>query len=151
MISHEFDPKKPYRVYTYARMSSDKQNPRSPDQQLIEIQNLIQKLGYPWKIVESFRDDAASGKFVERNRPGFQRMLTNTRTGVGKVDLILVDTYERLGRNTSVAPIVQELSEVHGVLVLTVRGWVHGLCRGLALRLWCTDGGSDHVGHQGSV
>jgi len=121
MISHEFDPKKPYQVYTYARMSSDQQNPRSPDQQLIEIENLIQKLGYPWEIVESFRDDAASGKYAERNRPGFQRMLTNIRTGVGKVDLILVDTYERLGRNISVAPIVQELSVEHGVLILTVQ------------------------------
>ena len=41
MLKRNFDPNKPYRAVTYLRMSDEKQNPRSPDQQLAEIRRWL--------------------------------------------------------------------------------------------------------------
>ena len=38
MLNRKFDPAQPYRYLRYGRMSSEKQNPRSPDQQFDTIQ-----------------------------------------------------------------------------------------------------------------
>lgn len=118
MLNNVFDPKKHYRAVIYARMSSDRQNPRSPDQQVEEIQRRITGLGHRWNVVKVYRDDGISGQFL-RKRPGFQSMLTDVRTGSMNVDLILVDTLERLGRVDELPTIRKELFEQNGVLVLT--------------------------------
>lgn len=118
MLNNVFDPKKNYRAVIYARMSSDRQNPRSPDQQVEEIQRRIAGLGHRWNVIKVYRDDGISGKFL-RKRPGFQSMLTDVRTGSMNVDLILVDTLERLGRVEELPTIRKELFERNGVLVLT--------------------------------
>jgi DNA invertase Pin-like site-specific DNA recombinase len=118
MIKHEFDPHQPYRFVRYGRMSSDLQNPRSPDQQFQVIDDTIAKLGYPWGNLRDYRDDGVTGKYLRR-RTGFSAMLADIRSGAVKPDLILLDTSERLGRAEELAEIRRQLRVRHGVLILT--------------------------------
>jgi DNA invertase Pin-like site-specific DNA recombinase len=99
-------------------MSSDQQNPRSPEQQFRTINDTLQRFGYRWITVRDYRDDAKSGKFM-RGRPEFQQMLEDIRTGAMQVDLILVDTLERFGRMQDLDTIRRELQNKYGVLILT--------------------------------
>lgn len=118
MLKNEFNPKLPYRAAAYLRMSSDAQNPRSPDQQLDEIRRRLATLGYSWEVIKTYRDDAKSGRYLSK-RPDFQQMLRDVKSGAIAVDLILVDTIERFGRVDELPAIRKNLSEKHGVLVLT--------------------------------
>lgn len=81
MLMNQFDPKQEWPVIIYARMSSDKQNPRSPDQQIAVINELLKRLGYPWKVVAVYRDDAISGRYT-RKRSQLQQMLRDLKSGV---------------------------------------------------------------------
>ncbi|HEY1376062.1 MAG TPA: recombinase family protein [Gemmataceae bacterium] len=98
-------------------MSSDKQNPRSPDQQFDTIEEFRKRAGYPWAHVGSYRDDAISGRYVKR-RPQLQQMLRDIEVGLVKADLIVVDTLERLGRAEEIAELRRKLLLNHGVLVV---------------------------------
>src|SRR5690349_4731566 len=118
MLRRRFDPLKPLLAVLYLRMSSDDQNPRSPQQQRDTIEAALRRLGYPWVIVDAYADEAVSGRYLRR-RAGFQQMLSDIRTGKVKVDVILVDTFERFGRADELASLRQELHRHHGVLVLT--------------------------------
>jgi DNA invertase Pin-like site-specific DNA recombinase len=118
MIEQKYDPHLPYRFVAYARMSSDAQNPRSPDQQFATIKSTLQRQGYPWVEIETYRDDAISGKFVWR-RPGFAQMIERVTSGLLNVDLIVVDTFERLGRSDELADIRRQLAVRYGVLVVS--------------------------------
>lgn len=118
MLKRKFDPQQPHRAVLYVRMSSDKQNPRSPDQQAAEIRERIATQRYPWDVVKVYRDDGKSGRLV-RQRAGFQQMLQDIRSGAVQVDLILVDTLKRFGRNNEIESTRKELREQHGVLLLT--------------------------------
>src|SRR5262245_38518828 len=118
MLKRYFDPRKPLKVILYLRMSSDEQNPRSPQQQRDTIETTVKRLDYPWCIIGVYTDEAISGRYL-RKRAGFQRMLRDIRTGKVKVDAILVDTFERFGRADELAALRQELYQHHGVLVLT--------------------------------
>lgn len=118
MIRKKFDAQKKYRVVLYLRMSSDKQNPKSPEQQLETIKSTIRQLNLPWVIVKVYIDRAVSGRYLAK-REQFQAMLRDIRTGKVRADLILVDTFERFGRSEDVGPIRQELERHHGCLVLT--------------------------------
>jgi hypothetical protein len=55
---------KPLLVVLYLRMSSDQQNPRSPQQQCETIESTIRRLGYPWTVVRCYTDEAISGQYV---------------------------------------------------------------------------------------
>src|SRR4051812_21088960 len=118
MLRQRFDPLLPLCVVLYLRMSSDEQNPRSPQQQQDTIEATVRRLGYPWKVVGTYADEAVSGRYLRR-RAGFQRMLRDVRTGAVEADAILVDTFERFGRADELAALRQELQQRHGVLVLT--------------------------------
>src|SRR5262245_12375333 len=118
MLKRYFDPRKPVKVILYMRMSSDEQNPRSPQQQRDTIETTVKRLDYPWCIIGVYTDEAISGRYL-RKRAGFQRMLRDIRTGKVKVDAILVDTFERFGRADELAALRQELYQHHGVLILT--------------------------------
>jgi len=118
MIHREFDPFLPHPFVRYARMSSSRQNPLSPEQQFNTIDDVVALLGYPWVHVKDYRDDGRSGRLIAK-RKGFQRMLTDIRAGIVKPDLILIDTFERLGRADEIAIIRRELEVEHGVLVLS--------------------------------
>lgn len=118
MLKSQFDARKPYRYTCYGRMSSEEQNPRSPEQQFETIHRTIERSGYPWVHVRDFRDDGVSGKLL-RKRVGFQALLQAIKSGAIKVDLIIVDTFERLGRAEEIAGIRRDLDNNHGVLVVT--------------------------------
>jgi DNA invertase Pin-like site-specific DNA recombinase len=118
MLHRSFDPHRPHRYLRYARMSSDKQNARSPDQQFDTIDHLVRRLGHPWVHVRDYRDDRISGRYLSKRRD-FQQMLQDIRSGAVVTDLILVDTAERLGRVDELTAIRRELEIQQGVLVLT--------------------------------
>jgi DNA invertase Pin-like site-specific DNA recombinase len=118
VLKRVFDPHRPHRAVIYLRMSSDMQNPRSPDQQRAEIMRRIQASGYKWKVVREYRDDAISGRYLLK-RAGYQKMLRDIKSGALAVDLILVDMIERFGRVEELPAIRKELSERFGVLILT--------------------------------
>jgi DNA invertase Pin-like site-specific DNA recombinase len=118
MLRRSFDPRKPHRYVRYGRMSSDKQNPRSPEQQFDTIDQTLRRLGHPWVHVGDYRDDGVSGRYLTK-RAGFRQLLRDIRTGAVQVDAILVDTFERFGRAEEIAALRQELEHRHGVLVLT--------------------------------
>jgi DNA invertase Pin-like site-specific DNA recombinase len=109
---------KPLLVVLYLRMSSDEQNPRSPQQQRDTIEATIRRLGLPWVVVKVYVDEAISGRYLRR-RTGFQEMLRDIRSGSIKIDAILVDTFERFGRADELVALRQELYQHFGVLVLT--------------------------------
>lgn len=118
MLNNQVDLLKPLRFVRYGRMSTDQQNPRSPDQQFDTINDLIRRRNLPWTEVGSYRDDGVSGRLIRR-RPGFQKMREDIRLGRIETDLILVDTIERFGRSDDIREIRRKLQERYGVLVLT--------------------------------
>lgn len=118
MLKRTFEFMKNYRCVVYLRMSSDKQNKRSPEQQLDEIHRRLRTLGYPWQVVKVYRDDAKSGRYL-RKRKQYQQMMRDIKLGVISVDLILVDTLERFGRVEELPAIRQGLREKCGVLIMT--------------------------------
>ena len=119
MINTTFDPDLPLLYVRYGRMSDDEQNPRSPDQQFDDIDRTKRKYRRDnWVQVKEYRDDAISGRY-KRKRPGFRAMLDGIRSGLLKVDAILVDTLERFARLDELPAIRDELRKKHGVLILT--------------------------------
>ncbi len=118
MIRTTFDHSLPYTYLRYGRMSHESQNPRSPDQQFDTIDVELKRAAYQWAHVVDYRDDAISGRLL-RKRPGFCQMLNDVKTGRVRVDLILVDTYERFGRADEFAALRRELHSKYGVLILT--------------------------------
>ena len=119
MIRYKFIHELPHRYVFYGRMSSDSQNPLSPDQQFDSVGRTIVRNRFEhWIHVKTYRDDAVTGRKISK-RPGFMKMLTEIRAGVVKVDLILVDTIARFGRVEEAETIQRELWMKYGVLVLT--------------------------------
>jgi DNA invertase Pin-like site-specific DNA recombinase len=118
MLKRRIDFTLPLRFVKYGRMSSDQQNPRSPEQQFDEIDLTIKRTGHRWVLVRTYRDDGISGRLL-RKRAGFQAMLRDIRAGLVKADAILVDTWERIGRADELQSIRHELWTKHGVLILT--------------------------------
>lgn len=119
MIKRTFDLKRRYRFATYGRMSDKKQNERSPDQQFNEIDRLIARLECPWTHVASYRDDGIKARYF-RARDGLQALLRDVETGTIDIDLILVDTWERFGRQSEFEALRSKLLNDHGVMILTV-------------------------------
>src|SRR5262245_60298681 len=117
MLERKYDPTQPYRVACYGRMSSSGQNKRSPDQQFATIEETLRRCGYPWQCVRSYRGNGISGRLM-RKRPGFQAMLRDIAVGLTEIDLIVVDTYERLGRAEEIGFLRHELFTAHGILVV---------------------------------
>src|SRR5262245_22181863 len=117
MLERKYDPMLPYRIALYGRMSDRNQNRRSPDQQFATVQETIARCGYPWVCVTTRRDDGISGRYI-RKRPGLQGLLRDIEAGLLQVDLIVVDTLERLGRADEIAELRRKLFVEYGVLVV---------------------------------
>jgi DNA invertase Pin-like site-specific DNA recombinase len=118
MIKLQYDPHLPYKCLQYGRMSDDAQNPRSPDTQFITIDETIARLRYPWRIANQYRDDALTGRYMLR-RPGFLQMLRDIELKIVIADLILVDTFERIGRAEEIGEIRRKLARKHGILIVS--------------------------------
>src|SRR3954447_22174464 len=98
-------------------MSDPKQNRRSPDQQFATIDETMARCGYPWVCVATYRDDGISGRYL-RKRPGLQKLLRDIEASLIRVDLIVVDTLERLGRAEEIAELRRKLLVDYGVLIV---------------------------------
>jgi site-specific DNA recombinase len=117
MLERKYDPTLPYRFARYGRMSDPKQNKRSPDQQFATIDETLERCGYPWVCVATYRDDGISGRYL-RKRLDLQRLLRDIEAGLIQIDVIAVDTLERLGRAEEIAELRRKLFIDHGVLVV---------------------------------
>jgi DNA invertase Pin-like site-specific DNA recombinase len=117
MLTRTFDAKQTHRYVRYARMSTEMQNPRSPDQQFDEIDRTLRRLGHDWTHVADYRDDATSGRLIKK-RPSFSRMLSDLRTKRVDADVILVDTFERFGRSDDIGLIRKKLADRNRIYVL---------------------------------
>lgn len=116
MIKTNFLRQAAKRALVYLRMSTESQNPRSPDQQFDNITTIIKREQLPWTIVGEYRDEAVSGRLMGK-RKGLQRMLLDIRSRRIQVDVVLVDNLERLTRVDGY-DLRAELKR-YGVLVLT--------------------------------
>ncbi len=117
LMRKKFDRDRAYRVVIYARMSTDRQNKRSPAQQEQNIRDLIKRLKLPWTVVAVYVDSGISAR-TTRMRPEFLRMVSDLTSGRIDADLILVDTYERFSRADNSVQIRNKL-ERRGVFVCT--------------------------------
>ncbi|WP_417999883.1 recombinase family protein [Hyphomicrobium sulfonivorans] len=82
------------RAAIYARFSSDLQNPKSADDQIVECRRYVEREG--GSVVLTFKDEAVSGASIE-NRPQLQALLTIAGNGV--VDAVIVESLDRLSRS----------------------------------------------------
>ncbi len=118
MLLQQFNWHENYKYIRYARMSSNQQNPTSPDQQFDTINHTLQGCGYGhWEHLQDYRDTAVSGKVVHK-RAGFQKMLFDIKSKTICPDLILVDDIDRFGRMDNINQYRADLYHKHGVLVL---------------------------------
>ena len=97
MIQSKYDPHEAAVVVEYGRISSDRQNPRSPDQQFANIDSVVAQKEYPWEVIKRFRDDGVTGQRVH-SRPGLRELLEFVQNPANKVRFILIDHAERFGR-----------------------------------------------------
>ena len=111
------DRSKPWDVVRYLRMSGDQQNKRSPDQQNDVIDERLQRNNLPWITNQIYRDEAKTGRML-RNRPDFNRMLADLKSGIVPARYILVDTIERFGRNEDLDELRRRLFRKYGISVL---------------------------------
>lgn len=111
-----FDRDAAIRYVTYGRMSSDLQNPDSPQRQLDTIRETLIREGRNWVEVKSYVDSGISGKFTTR-RPGIMQLLEDIDSGQVQCDAVIVDTPERIGRNEDVLLIRRFLAK-KGVVIL---------------------------------
>ena len=117
MIQIRYDMKNHYQIALYLRMSGEMQNPRSPQQQNDTIHEVMKRHSCPWNVVRIYQDLAIKGRYILR-RPGLQNLLRDIKAGIIKIDLIVVDTWERFGRAEEFEQIRRELRTNHGVLIV---------------------------------
>ncbi len=113
-----FDPKEARNVVLYTRMSTDQQNKRSPAQQKTVVNETLRRMQYPWTVIKCYIDSGKSGRRV-RNRPQYNRMLSELKAGLVDAKFILVDTIERFGRIEDLDSVRRELYQRHGIVVLS--------------------------------
>ena len=83
------------RVATYARYSTDRQNPRSIEDQVRVCREFIERNGGKLSDHLVFSDAAISG--TSTIRPGFQALFEAVRTGT--VDVVITEDLSRIGRD----------------------------------------------------
>lgn len=118
MIKRDYNSSNQYSYAVYGRMSTKEQNKRSPDQQFASIAETVERAKLPWKLKNTYRDDGISGRYITK-RPGFQKMLHDIEIGLIEVDLIVVDTFERIGRSEEIETILRKLHTDYGVLIVS--------------------------------
>ena len=86
------------RCAVYARISTDRQNPLSIDDQIHKCDELAKFK--EWKVLDNYvyRDEAISG--TTEDRPGLQRLFKDLEARPCPFDVLLVDDTSRLSRKT---------------------------------------------------
>ena len=105
-------------IAIYARYSSDLQNERSCEDQVIECKQYIEKQddlrGRP---IEIFTDNAISGSFVS-NRPDMVRLIEAIKQQ--KIEAIVSESLDRISRSLSNTDEIFRLCEYYGIPIFTV-------------------------------
>ena len=106
------------RCATYARISTDRQNPLSIDDQIHKCDVFAQVK--EWKVLEEhiYRDEAISG--TTEDRPGLQRLFKALDARPCPFDVLLVDDTSRLSRNTKDALGIFERLEFANVRLISI-------------------------------
>lgn len=112
-----FDRTAEHRYAIYARMSTDQQNPQSPEQQIDTIRQTIARQRLPWTEVKTYTDRGRSGRTV-RHRQGLMALLADLQNNTIHYTVLVVDTRDRLSRSKAGAQLV-ELLHKHGIVLLT--------------------------------
>lgn len=118
MIEYKYDPHQAAVVVEYGRMSDKDQNPRSPDQQFANIDDVIKQKGYPWEVIKRFRDDGVTGRRV-LSRPGLRALLEFVENPANKVRYLLIDHEERFGRTKELKILKLRLFNRCDIIVLS--------------------------------
>lgn len=100
----------------YARSSSSE--PQRLNQQFDQILQQVQALGRPWNCVGRYHDLGCSGQTAGQ-RPGFQRLLMDLRTGQLEAQLVLVESLDRLNRQAEDVTLQTELDDFGLMLLAT--------------------------------
>ena len=106
-------------VAIYARYSSDKQNPRSADDQVRLCQAYAKKQG--WQVAEVYKDPEISGR-KHKERLDYQRMVRAARSG--DFDGILVEDTDRLSRGIAETARLSDLVNYVRIKIYTPDGEV---------------------------
>ena len=106
------------RTVLYARYSSDLQNERSTQDQLIELRKRCNREG--WQVVDEFTDDAISGAagLSAAARPGISALLE--RIDRGDIDQIFAESTDRLARHQGDAFSIFERASFVGARIFTL-------------------------------
>jgi DNA invertase Pin-like site-specific DNA recombinase len=105
------------RVCLYARYSSDRQNPRSVDDQVRELRDFCDRRG--WIVVDTFSDPEVSGATVIL-RPGVQAMMA--AAAEGRFDVVLVESLDRFSRDLGDTANLRKSLKFHQVALHTLSG-----------------------------
>ncbi len=105
-------------IAIYARYSTDLQNERSCEDQIIECKQYIERQddlrGWP---TELFSDNAISGSFIT-NRPSMMRLLGDIRQK--NISAIVSESLDRISRSLSEVDEIFRLCKYYGIPIFTV-------------------------------
>ncbi|MDE4306455.1 recombinase family protein [Phaeobacter gallaeciensis] len=96
----------------YGRMSSDRQNPKSAEDQIYEIKAAGEANG--WVFVRGYTDNAMSGSTIF-GRTGLEGLRRDASEG--KFDCILIEDVDRLSRNLGDLAKFVEYMAFHKVII----------------------------------
>ena len=102
----------------YARVSSDRQNPLSPSDQVRKCREYADANELTVLVEHVYMDEGISG--VGSDRPAFQRLLNIALSPGRPFDTILVDDTSRLSRNQAQVMIVIEKLKFAGIRVIFI-------------------------------
>jgi site-specific DNA recombinase len=99
----------------YARYSSDRQNPKSSEDQIRECEARVAALG--GIVVKRYSDDGVSGAH-ESQRPQYLAMLAAMKAGI--FDAVMAEDLDRLNRNLEASARIYSLAERDGIQIWTL-------------------------------
>ena len=107
-------------IAIYARYSSDLQNKRSCEDQIIECRRYIEKQddlrGRP---IEIFTDNAISGSYIG-NRPSMMRLMDAIEQK--NISALVSESFDRISRNLGETDEIYQLCEYYYIPIFTVMG-----------------------------
>src|SRR5689334_7551563 len=101
------------RAAIYARFSTDRQNPKSIEDQITQCRALIERNG--WRVEAVYRDAVESSATL--HRPGFASMMAAAEER--QFDVIVAEDIDRLARGEGDAPKLRQRCEFLGVEIHT--------------------------------
>lgn len=106
------------RCAAYARISTDRQNPLSIEDQLRKCREFAEREGWVLLAPHAYSDEAFSGAGIDR--PGFQRLLEAAFSSPVPFDAVLVDDTSRLSRNRADIARIFERLNFAGIRLIAV-------------------------------